>query len=156
MKPASSKPALEPEIDRHDIERLCVEHGLKLTGPRRVIIRVLADATDHPDVDELHRRANQIDPGISLATVYRAVRLFEQLGILARRNLGSKRARYEVSTERDHYHLVDVDSGRVIEFNDPATEDLMRRIAERYGFDLISMKIELFGQKSGRAGDQSE
>lgn len=129
------------------IERQCVASGLKMTGPRRVIARVLSEATDHPNVEELHRRAHDLDPGISLATVYRTVRLLEQHGILERRSLGSRRARYEPSGEHDHFHLVDQETGRVIEFDDPETEALMRRIAARHGFELISLKIEMFGRR---------
>ncbi|HET9147487.1 MAG TPA: Fur family transcriptional regulator [Acetobacteraceae bacterium] len=129
------------------IERQCVASGLKMTGPRRVIARVLSEATDHPNVEELHRRAHDLDPGISLATVYRTVRLLEQHGILERRSLGSRRARYEPSGEHDHFHLVDQETGRVIEFDDPETEALMRRIAARHGFDLVSLKIEMFGRR---------
>lgn len=129
------------------IEQLCMANGLKMTGPRRVIARVLSEANDHPDVDELHRLAHKLDPKISLATVYRTVRLFEQLGILERRNLGSRRARYEMSGDRDHFHLVDQDSGQVIEFDEPETETLMRKVAARHGFELVSLKIELFGRK---------
>lgn len=123
-------------------------NGLKMTGPRRAIARVLSEATGHPDVDELHRLAHRLDPRISLATVYRTVRLFEQHGILERRNLGSRRARYEMSGEHDHFHLVDQDSGKVIEFDEPETEQLMRRVAARHGFELVSLKIELFGRKA--------
>ncbi|MGC9270662.1 Fur family transcriptional regulator [Acidiphilium sp.] len=129
------------------IERLCVARGLKMTGPRRVIARILSEANDHPDVDELHQLAHTLDPRISLATVYRTVRLFELHGILERRNLGSRRARYEMSGERDHFHLIDQDNGKVIEFDEPETEILMRRVAARHGFDLVSLKIELFGRK---------
>lgn len=140
-----TRPGMETRI-----ERLCVASGLKMTGPRRVIARVLSEAKDHPDVDELHRLAHEIDPRISLATVYRTVRLFEQRGILERRNLGSRRARYEPSGERDHFHLVDLENGKVIEFDEPETEALMRRVAARHGFDLVSLKIELFGRKLGQ------
>ncbi|GBQ15416.1 Fur family transcriptional regulator [Acidiphilium acidophilum] len=129
------------------IERLCVENGLKMTGPRRAIARILSEVDGHPDVDELHRLAHTLDPRISLATVYRTVRLFEQHGILERRSLGSRRARYEMSGEHDHFHLIDQESGKVIEFDEPETETLMRRVAARHGFDLISLKIELFGRK---------
>lgn len=138
----------ETRVDRHDIERACLENGLKMTTPRRVIARVLSEVTGHPNVDELHRLANLVDQRISLATVYRTVRLFEQRGILERRDLGSRRARYEVSSNEDHYHLIDRNSGEVIEFADHETEMLMRRIAARYGFTLESMKIELFGRKT--------
>lgn len=135
------------------IERQCVASGLKMTGPRRVIARVLSEATDHPNVEELHRRAHDLDPGISLATVYRTVRLLEQHGILERRSLGSRRARYEASGDHDHFHLVDQETGRVIEFDDPETEALMRRIAARHGFDLVSLKIEMFGRRTRNADE---
>ncbi|HTJ90146.1 MAG TPA: Fur family transcriptional regulator [Acidocella sp.] len=129
------------------IERLCIENGLKMTGPRRVIARVLSEATDHPDVDELHRRANRIDPRISLATVYRTVRLLEAKGILARRDLGSRRARYEPSGERNHFHLVDQETGSVLEFAAPQAEVYLRDIARQQGFDVNVIKIELFGRR---------
>jgi Fur family ferric uptake transcriptional regulator len=130
------------------IERLCIENGLKMTGPRRVIARVLSEATDHPDVEELHRRAHHIDGHISLATVYRTVRLLEAKGILARRDLGSRRARYEASGERNHFHLVDQDSGAVLEFAAPQAETLLRDIALTHGFDVEVIKIELFGRRT--------
>jgi Fur family ferric uptake transcriptional regulator len=130
------------------IERLCIENGLKMTGPRRVIARVLSEATDHPDVDELHRRANRVDERISLATVYRTVRLLEAKGILARRDLGSRRARYEPSGERNHFHLVDQETGTVLEFAAPEAEILLREIARRQGFDVDVIKIELFGRRT--------
>jgi Fur family ferric uptake transcriptional regulator len=129
------------------IERLCIENGLKMTGPRRVIARVLSESTDHPDVDELHRRANHLDKRISLATVYRTVRLLEAKGILARRDLGSRRARYEPSGEKNHFHLVDQDSGTVLEFAAPNAEILLKNIAAKHGFELAMIKIELFGRK---------
>jgi Fur family ferric uptake transcriptional regulator len=129
------------------IERLCIENGLKMTGPRRVIARVLSEATDHPDVDELHRRAHRLNDRISLATVYRTVRLLESKGILSRRDLGSGRARYEASGERNHFHLVDQESGTVLEFSAPEAEILLRGIAGRQGFDVAVIKIELFGRK---------
>jgi Fur family ferric uptake transcriptional regulator len=138
------------------IERLCIENGLKMTGPRRVIARVLSESTDHPDVDELHRRANRLDQRISLATVYRTVRLLEAKGILARRDLGSRRARYEPSGEKNHFHLVDQESGKVLEFSAPAAETLLRDIAARHGFDLAMIKIELFGRKASGASATDE
>jgi Fur family ferric uptake transcriptional regulator len=136
------------------IERLCIENGLKMTGPRRVIARVLSEATDHPDVDELHRRANRVDERISLATVYRTVRLLEAKGILARRDLGSRRARYEPSGERNHFHLVDQETGTVLEFASPEAEFLLREIAGRQGFDVDVIKIELFGRRAARVVPQ--
>jgi len=112
-----------------------------------VIARVLSESTDHPDVDELHRRANRLDARISLATVYRTVRLLEAKGILERRDLGSRRARYEPSGEKNHFHLVDQDSGKVLEFDAPDAELLLRDIARQHGFDLALIKIEIFGRR---------
>jgi Fur family ferric uptake transcriptional regulator len=129
------------------IERLCVERGLKMTGQRRVIARVLSDAEDHPDVEELYRRAAALDGRISIATVYRTVRLLEENGILARRDFGGGRARYEPTEHGRHYHLIDIDTGRVIEFEDAEHEKLMGEIAARLGFDLVSHRLELFGRK---------
>ncbi len=138
------------------IERLCIANGLKMTGPRRVIARVLSEATDHPDVDELHRRANALDNRISLATVYRTVRLLEAKGILERRDLGSRRARYEPSGEGSHFHLVDQENGRVLEFASPEAEILLRDIAARQGFDVALIKIELFGRRVSGSGPVSD
>jgi Fur family transcriptional regulator, ferric uptake regulator len=129
------------------IERLCVEKGLKMTGQRRVIASVLSDAADHPDVEELYRRAVALDNRMSIATVYRTVRLFEENGILERRDFGGGRARYEPTTPGPHHHLVDVDTGRVIEFIDPELEAAIRAIATRLGFDLASHRLELFGRR---------
>ena len=129
------------------IERLCVERGLKMTGQRRVIARVLSDASDHPDVEELYRLAATLDSRISIATVYRTVRLFEEKGILERRDFGGGRARYEPSEHGHHYHLIDVVSGKVIEFQDAEHEALMQTIAQRLGFELVSLRLELFGRK---------
>ncbi|MGE0417556.1 MAG: Fur family transcriptional regulator [Acetobacteraceae bacterium] len=130
------------------IERLCVERGMKMTGQRRVIARVLSDASDHPDVEELYRRASALDPRISIATVYRTVRLFEEKGILERRDFGGGRARYEPTEDgAHHYHLIDVDTGKVVEFQDEEHERLMHAIAARLGFDLLSLRLELFGRR---------
>src|SRR6202051_2141446 len=131
------------------IERLCIERGLKMTGQRRVVARVLSEAGDHPDVEELYRRASALDQHISIATVYRTVRLFEEKGILERRDFGGGRARYEPSEHGHHYHLIDVETGKVIEFQDPEYERLMQTLAERLGFDLVSLRLELVGR--GRA-----
>jgi Fur family ferric uptake transcriptional regulator len=129
------------------IERLCIERGLKMTGQRRVIARVLSDAADHPDVEELYRRATQLDQHISIATVYRTVRLFEEKGILERHDFGGGRARYEPSEHGHHFHLIDIETGKVIEFQDAEHEELMRGIASRLGFDLVSLRLELFGRR---------
>jgi Fur family transcriptional regulator, ferric uptake regulator len=129
------------------IERLCIEKGLKMTGQRRVIASVLSDGADHPDVEELYRRAVALDNRMSIATVYRTVRLFEENGILERRDFGGGRARYEPATPGPHHHLVDVDTGRVTEFIDPELETAIRGIAARLGFDLVSHRLELFGRR---------
>ena len=128
------------------IERLCIAQGLKMTGQRRVIARVLSEADDHPDVEELHRRAAALDAGISLATVYRTVRLLEERGILARRDFGGGRARYEPTEHGHHYHLIDTQSGHVIEFDDTEHERLMEQIAARLGYDLVSVRLEIYGR----------
>ena len=129
------------------IERLCVERGLKMTGQRRVIARVLSEAADHPDVEELYRRAAALDSRISIATVYRTVRLLEEKGILERRDFGGGRARYEPTEHGHHFHLIDIDTGKVIEFQHPDYEQMMQSIAERLGFDLVSLRLELFGRR---------
>ncbi|WP_323989179.1 Fur family transcriptional regulator [Nguyenibacter sp. L1] len=133
------------------IGRMCVERGLKMTGQRRVIARVLSEAEDHPDVEELYRRAVGLDARISVATVYRTVRLLEEKGILERRDFGGGRARYEATEEGDHYHLIDVDTGKVVEFEDTEHAALMKRIADRLGFDLVSHRLELFARRKPAA-----
>src|SRR3984957_20350889 len=138
------------------IERLCIERGLKMTGQRRVIARVLSDAADHPAVEELYRRATALDSHISIATVYRTVRLFEEKGILERRDFGGGRARYEPTEHGLHYHLIDVDSGRVIEFQDADHERLMHAIAARLGFDIVSLRLELFGRRRDQTNEAAE
>ena len=142
-----------------DIEALCAQRGLRITDQRRVIAKVLSDSTDHPDVEKLHARATAIDPGISIATVYRTVRLFEEAGILDRHDFGDGRARYEAAPEAHHDHMIDVESGKVIEFVDPEMEALQRQIAERLGYRLVDHRMELFGVKlvrdapAGSSGD---
>jgi Fur family ferric uptake transcriptional regulator len=135
------------------IERLCVEQGLKMTGQRRVIARVLSESEDHPDVEELYRRASRLDARISIATVYRTVRLLEERGILERRDFGGGRARYEPTEHGRHYHLIDVDTGRVIEFEDAEHERLMQQIADRLGFELVSTRLEVYGRRPGAGRD---
>jgi len=134
------------------IERLCVDRGLKMTGQRRVIARVLSDAVDHPDVEELYRRATALDGRISIATVYRTVRLLEENGILERRDFGGGRARYEPTEPGPHYHLIDVSTGKVIEFEDAEHERALAAIADRLGFDLVSHRLELFGRPRPATG----
>jgi len=127
------------------IEELCQEQGMKMTGQRRVIARVLSAASDHPDVEELHRRAVAADPHISIATVYRTVRLFEEAGILERLDFGDGRARYEEAGGDHHDHLIDVNSGKVMEFHNAAIEALQEKIAAEFGYRLVGHKLELFG-----------
>jgi Fur family ferric uptake transcriptional regulator len=133
-----------------DIEQLCHEKGLRITEQRKIIARVLSSAEDHPDVEALHARASAIDPGISIATVYRTVRLFEEAGILERHDFGDGRARYEAAAETHHDHLIDVETGNVIEFVDDELEELQRRIAARLGFRLVDHRMELYGVTIGR------
>lgn len=129
------------------IERLCIDRGLKMTGQRRLIARVLSDSADHPDVEELYRRAVAQDSRISIATVYRTVRLLEEKGILERHDFGGARARYEPTEHGHHHHLIDVDTGRVIEFEEPQHEALAQAIAARLGFELVDHRLELFGRR---------
>ena len=135
-----------------DIEALCAQRGLRITDQRRVIARVLSESDDHPDVEKLHERALIQDPRISIATVYRTVRLFEEAGILDRHDFGDGRARYEAAPEAHHDHLIDVESGKVIEFVDPELEALQRQIAEKLGFRLVDHRMELFGVRLDREG----
>ena len=127
------------------IEARCSEYGLRMTGPRRVIAQVLSSATDHPDVEEVHRRAHAIDARISLSTVYRTMKLFSSKGILERHDFGDGRARYEEAPRKHHDHLLDVESGRVIEFSNEAIEVLQERIARELGFKLVGHRLELYG-----------
>jgi Fur family transcriptional regulator, ferric uptake regulator len=130
------------------IELLCSDQGLRMTGQRRVIARVLSSAKDHPDVEEVYLRANGIDRRISLSTVYRTLKLFEEKGILERHDFGHKRGRYEEASRGHHDHLIDVDSGRVIEFRNEAIEALQERIARELGFKLVGHRLELYGVRA--------
>ena len=127
------------------IERLCIEHGLKMTGQRRVIASVLSEAEDHPDVEELYRRASALDKRISIATVYRTVRLFEEAGIIARHDFRDGRSRYEEAPDVHHDHLIDMKIGRVVEFIDDEIEALQAAIARRLGYRLVDHRLELYG-----------
>jgi Fur family ferric uptake transcriptional regulator len=134
------------------LEQLCIEKGLKMTEQRRVIARVLSDAADHPDVEQVYRRATEIDPHISIATVYRTVRLFEEASILARHDFRDGRARYEEMPTQHHDHLIDVQSGRVVEFRNEEIEKLQRVIAEQLGYKLVDHRLELFAVPIDRGG----
>ena len=127
------------------LEKLCISKGMRMTEQRRVIARVLSLAQDHPDVEEIHRRACEIDPRISIATVYRTMRLFEDAGVVERHDFQDGRSRYEESTDDHHDHLIDLRSGKVIEFVNEEIEKLQHRIAEEHGYKLLSHRLELYG-----------
>lgn len=127
-----------------DLERRCAEKGLKMTEQRRVIARVLSEATDHPDVEGLYRRATAIDPRISLATVYRTVRLFEECNLLERHDFRDGRARYEQHLDEHHDHLIDLSSGKVIEFQNEEIEALQTAVARTLGYRLVDHRLELY------------
>ena len=133
-----------------DLEQLCADKGLRITEQRKVIARVLSDSEDHPDVEQLHERASKIDSGISIATVYRTVRLFEEAGVLDRHDFGDGRSRYEPAPESHHDHLIDVESGKVVEFVDPELEALQKQIAEKLGYRLVDHRMELYGVRLER------
>ena len=137
------------------IEKLCADRGMRMTEQRRVIARVLSSAEDHPDVEELYRRASAIDPHISIATVYRTVRLFEEAGVVEKHDFGDGRSRYEEATEEHHDHLIDIQSGRVIEFRSQEIEALQKEVAEQHGFRLVGHRLELFGVPLKPAEDGS-
>jgi Fur family ferric uptake transcriptional regulator len=138
-------------LDR--IEQLCVDKGMRMTDQRRVVARVLSNATDHPDVEELYRRSAAVDPHISIATVYRTVRLFEEAGIIARHEFRDGRARYEEAPQDHHDHLIDMKTGKVIEFIDEEIEALQAAIARRLGYRLIDHRLELYGVPLDAAED---
>ena len=127
------------------IEQKCIAKGVKLTDQRKIIARVMSKANDHPDVDELYTRVSKIDSKISIATVYRTVKLFEESGILAKHEFKGGKARYEELNESHHDHLIDVKSGEIIEFVDQEIENLQKKVAEKYGYDLVDHKLELYG-----------
>ncbi|MBO6518743.1 MAG: transcriptional repressor [Rhodospirillales bacterium] len=132
-------------MDESRLEKLCVDKGMKMTEQRRVIARVLSEAEDHPDVEEVYRRASEQDSKISIATVYRTMRLFEDEGIVERHDFGDGRARYEEVSEEHHDHLINVKSGRVIEFQNEEIERLQERVAREHGLKLVGHRLELYG-----------
>lgn len=137
-KPVSAKKA-------DQLEAQCEGRGLNLTRHRRLVVRVLAESTDHPDVPELHRRVHALDPKVSLATVYRSVRVLEQHGILNRHEFGRGRSRFEVAAPAHHDHLIDVETGTIVEFREPQIEQLQARLANRLGYRLVGHRLELYG-----------
>ena len=137
------------------IEKICIDKGLRMTDQRRVIARVLSDSHDHPDVEELYRRAVAVDPHISIATVYRTVRLFEESGILTRHDFRDGRSRYEEAPDHHHDHLINMKTGEVVEFVDEEIERLQYLIAKRLGFKLVDHRLELYGVPLAEQGAQS-
>jgi len=129
------------------IEKKCILKGVKLTDQRKIIAKAMSDSSDHPDVDELYKRVSKIDSKISIATVYRTVKLFEEIGILAKHDFKGGKARYEELSEGHHDHLIDIKTGEIIEFVDEDIEKLQKKVAEKYGYDLVDHKLELYGVK---------
>ena len=129
------------------IEQKCISKGVKLTEQRKIIAKVMSTSDDHPDVDELYNRVSKIDAKISIATVYRTVKLFEEAGILAKHEFKGGKARYEEISESHHDHLIDVKTGEIIEFVDDEIEKLQKKVADKYSYDLVDHKLELYGVK---------
>ena len=129
------------------IEQKCIAKGVKLTDQRKIISKIMSDSQDHPDVDELYKRASKIDSKISIATVYRTVKLFEEAGIVAKHDFKGGKARYEELNESHHDHLIDIKTGEIIEFVDEEIEKLQQKVADKYGYKLVDHKLELYGIK---------
>ena len=132
---------------KDSIEQKCLDKGVRLTDQRKIIAKVMSVSDDHPDVDELYQRVSKIDPRISIATVYRTVKLFEESGILAKHEFKGGKARYEKLNESHHDHLIDIKTGEIIEFVDDEIEKLQKKVAEKYGYELVDHKLELYGVK---------
>ena len=132
---------------KETIEKKCIAKGVKLTDQRRVIAKVMSESNDHPNVDELYKRVKIVDPKISIATVYRTVKLFEESGILAKHDFKGGKARYEELSESHHDHLIDVKTGEIIEFVNEDIEKLQKKVADKYGYELVDHKLELYGVK---------
>ena len=132
---------------KDSIEQKCIDNGVKLTDQRKIIAKVMSESDDHPDVDELYKRVSIIDSKISIATVYRTVKLFEEFGILTKHEFKGGKARYEELNESHHDHLIDVKTGEIIEFVDDEIEKLQKKVAEKYGYELVDHKLELYGVK---------
>ena len=130
-----------------EIENKCIQKGVRLTDQRKLVAKVMSESEDHPDVDELHKRISKLDSKISIATVYRTVKLFEESGILTKHEFKGRKARYEELNEGHHDHLIDIKSGEIIEFVDDEIEKLQKKVAEKYGYKLVDHKLELYGVK---------
>ena len=131
----------------NDIENKCVKKGVRLTEQRKLIAKVMSESDDHPDVDELHKRVNKLDSKISIATVYRTVKLFEEAGIIAKHDFKGNKARYEQAPQEHHDHLIDINTGEIIEFVDDDIEKLQKKAAEKLGYKLVDHRLELYGSK---------
>ena len=132
---------------KDSIEQKCLDKGVKLTDQRKIIAKIMSVSDDHPDVDELYKRVSKIDPRISIATIYRTVKLFEECGILTKHEFKGGKARYEKLNESHHDHLIDIKTGEIIEFVDDEIEKLQKKVAEKYGYKLVDHKLELYGVK---------
>ena len=132
---------------KETIEQKCISKGVKLTDQRKIIAKVMSESNDHPDVDELYNRVSVLDSKISIATVYRTVKLFEEAGILAKHDFKGGKARYEEMSESHHDHLIDIKTGEIIEFVNDEIEVLQKKVAEKYGYELVDHKLELYGIK---------
>ena len=130
-----------------DIENKCIKKGVRLTEQRKLIAKVMSESKDHPDVDELHKRVNKLDSKISIATVYRTAKLFEELGIIAKHDFKGNKARYEQTSKEHHDHLIDINTGEIIEFVNEDIEKLQKQVAEKFGYKLVDHRLELYGSK---------
>ena len=130
-----------------EIENKCVKKGVRLTDQRRLVAKVMSDSHDHPDVDELHKRVNKLDPKISIATVYRTVKLFEEAGVVAKHDFKGNKARYEQAPHDHHDHLIDINTGEITEFVDEDIEKLQKKVAEKLGYKLVDHRLELYASK---------
>ena len=130
-----------------DIESKCIKKGVRLTEQRKLIAKVMSDSKDHPDVDELHKRVSNLDSKISIATVYRTVKLFEESGIVAKHDFKGNKARYEQATKEHHDHLIDINTGEITEFVNEDIEKLQKQVAEKLGYKLVDHRLELYGSK---------
>ena len=129
------------------IENKCIEKGMRLTGQRRLVAKIMSESEDHPDVDELHKRVSKLDSKISIATVYRTVKLLEEAGIVAKHDFKGNKARYEETPQEHHDHLIDVNTGEITEFVDKDIEKLQQKVAEKLGYKLVDHRLELYGSK---------
>ena len=130
-----------------DIEKKCLDKGVRLTDQRKLVAKIMSESDDHPDVDELHKRVNKLDSKISIATVYRTVKLFEEAGIVAKHDFKGNKARYEQTTQEHHDHLIDINTGEITEFVNEDIEKLQKKVAEKLGYKLVDHRLELYGSK---------